>query len=225
MIKYAQIVFLVSSDRDLNDALFDQFQLVDSFKFQILNNLNDLKELNNLDLLIFNDINHDQTSLEILSEIQSRNKYNSILVLSNQLDSRIYGELRNSDKFFIIEKPFNYEYLESVILQNLNSSASETIYLNEIQFHPNKKLLVISEANEVRLTEKETDILMFLYSFANQTVSKKQLLKEVWGYKDGVTTHTLETHLYYLRKKLGDDKIISTEKDGYSLSICSEGLI
>ena len=37
MIKYAQIVFLVSSDRDLNDALFDQFQLVDSFKFHILN--------------------------------------------------------------------------------------------------------------------------------------------------------------------------------------------
>jgi len=83
--------------------------------------------------------------------------------------------------------------------------------------------LVISEVNEVRLTEKETDILMFLYSFANQTVSKKQLLNEVWGYKDGVTTHTLETHLYYLRKKLGDDKIISTEKDGYLLSTVSAG--
>lgn len=223
MIKYAQIVFLVSSDRDLNDALFDQFQLVDSFKFHILNNLNDLKDLSNIDLLIFNDTNHDQTSLEILSKIQSRNNYNSILVLSNQLDSRIYGELRNSDRFFIIEKPFNYEYLERVILQNLNRSALETIYLNEIQFHPNKKLLVISEANEVRLTEKETDILMFLYNFANQTVSKKQLLNEVWGYKDSVTTHTLETHLYYLRKKLGDDKIISTEKDGYLLSTVSAG--
>jgi len=100
MIKYAQIVFLVSSDRDLNDALFDQFQLVDSFKFHIFNNLNDLKDLSNIDLLIFNDTNHDQTSLEILSKIQSRNNYNSILVLSNQLDSRIYGELRNSDRFF-----------------------------------------------------------------------------------------------------------------------------
>ena len=106
-----------------------------------------------------------------------------------------------------------------VILKNLNRSASETIYLNEIQFHPNKKLLVIGEANEVRLTEKETGILMYLHSFANQTVSKKELLNEVWGYKDGVTTHTLETHLYYLRKKLGDDKIISSEKDGYLLSI------
>ena len=225
MIKNAQTVFLISSDRDLNDALVDQFQLVDSFKFQIFNNLNDLKDFNNIDLIIFNDINLDLTSLEILSEIQSHNNANSILILSNQLDSRIYGKLKNSDRFFIIEKPFNYEYLERVILQNLNSSVSETIYLNEIQFHPNKKLLVVSENNEVRLTEKETDILMFLYSFANRIVSKKQLLNEVWGYKDGVTTHTLETHLYYLRKKLGDDKIISTEKDGYSLSICSEGLV
>jgi len=220
MIKNAQTVFLISSDRDLNDALVAQFQLVDSFKFQIFNNLNDLMDFNNIDLIIFNDINLDMTSLEILSEIQSHNNSNSILILSNQLDSRIYDKLKNSDRFFIIEKPFNYEYLERVILQSLNSNVSEAIYLNEIQFYPNKKLLVVSENNEVRLTEKETDILMFLYSFANRIVSKKQLLNEVWGYKDGVTTHTLETHLYYLRKKLGNDKIISTEKDGYSLSIC-----
>jgi len=220
MIKNAQTVFLISSDRDLNDALVAQFQLVDSFKFQIFNNLNDLMDFNNIDLIIFNDINLDMTSLEILSEIQSRNNSNSILILSNQLDSRIYDKLKNSDRFFIIEKPFNYEYLERVILQSLNSNVSEAIYLNEIQFYPNKKLLVVSENNKVRLTEKETDILMFLYSFANRIVSKKQLLNEVWGYKDGVTTHTLETHLYYLRKKLGNDKIISTEKDGYSLSIC-----
>ena len=223
MIKNAQTVFLISSDIDLNDALVDQFQLVDSFKFTIFNNLNDLKDFNNIDLIIFNDINLDLMSLEILSEIQSHNNANSILILSNQLDSRIYGKLKNPDRFFIIEKPFDYEYLERVILQNLNSSVSETIYLNEIQFHPNKKLLVVNGNNEVRLTEKETDILMFLYSFANQTVSKKQLLNEVWGYKDGVTTHTLETHLYYLRKKLGDDKIISTEKDGYLLSTVSAG--
>ena len=220
MIKNAQTVFLISSDRDLNDALVAQFQLVDSFKFQIFNNLNDLMDFNNIDLIIFNDINLDMTSLEILSEIQFHNNSNSILILSNQLDSRIYDKLKNSDRFFIIEKPFNYEYLERVILQSLNSNVSEAIYLNEIQFYPNKKLLVVSENNKVRLTEKETDILMFLYSFANRIVSKKQLLNEVWGYKDGVTTHTLETHLYYLRKKLGNDKIISTEKDGYSLSIC-----
>ena len=225
MIKNAQTVFLISSDRDLNDALVDQFQLVNLFKFQILPNISDLKEVNNKDLIIFNDINQDLTSLEILSEIQSHNNPNSILTLSNQLDGWIYSELKNSDRFFFIEKPFNYEYLERVILQNLKRSAPETIYLNEIQFHPNKKLLVIGEANEVRLTEKETGILMYLHSFANQTVSKKELLNEVWGYKDGVTTHTLETHLYYLRKKLGDDKIISSEKDGYLLSICSEGLI
>ena len=58
MIKYAQIVFLISSDRDLNDALVDQFKLLNLFKFQILPNISDLKEVNNKDLIIFNDINH-----------------------------------------------------------------------------------------------------------------------------------------------------------------------
>ena len=69
-----------------------------------------------------------------------------------------------------------------------------------------KKLLVNSSNLEIRLTEKETDILLFLYYSVNKVVSKEILLHKVWGYSNGVNTHTLETHLYYLRKKLDNDK-------------------
>ena len=50
-------------------------------------------------------------------------------------------------------------------------------------------------------------------------VSKDILLHKVWGYENGVNTHTLETHLYYLRKKLDNDKLITTEKGGYLMSL------
>ncbi len=70
-------------------------------------------------------------------------------------------------------------------------------------FRPGAKLLV-QGARKVRLTEKETDILKFLHA-AGATVARDTLLHEVWGYNPAVTTHTLETHIYRLRKKIEEN--------------------
>jgi DNA-binding response OmpR family regulator len=70
------------------------------------------------------------------------------------------------------------------------------------------------------LTEKETNILKYLYRMG-ETVPRETLLNEVWGYNPAVTTHTLETHIYRLRKKIedGDAKILLTEDGGYRLGL------
>ena len=87
-------------------------------------------------------------------------------------------------------------------------------------FHPSAKLLTDGE-RRIRLTEKETDILRYLKS-ASGIVPRQTLLGEVWGYGPQVATHTLETHIYRLRKKIekdaGDAKILITEEGGYRLS-------
>ncbi len=74
----------------------------------------------------------------------------------------------------------------------------------------------------VRLTEKETAILTFLHENKNRTVARQELLDAVWGYAEGVETHTLETHIYRLRQKIEKDaanpKILLTEENGYRLS-------
>ena len=57
----------------------------------------------------------------------------------------------------------------------------------------------------MRLTEKETAILRYLYRAGQKPVSRETLLQEVWGYNSGVTTHTLETHIYRLRQKVEKD--------------------
>ena len=82
-------------------------------------------------------------------------------------------------------------------------------------------MLTGANARKVRLTEKETAILRFLYRAGQQPVSRETLLQEVWGYNSGVTTHTLETHIYRLRQKIEKDaanpEILVTEAGGYKL--------
>jgi DNA-binding response OmpR family regulator len=73
----------------------------------------------------------------------------------------------------------------------------------------------------VRLTEKETSILRYLYRAGQRPVPRETLLQEVWGYNSGVTTHTLETHIYRLRQKIENDAaapaILVTEAGRYKL--------
>lgn len=219
MIKYSQTLFLISSDKYLNDALTDQFKLVNSLAFKILEDLEDLKEVQHADLIILNEMNKGQLFLKNLSKIKINNNNSVIIVLLDHSERDFYKEDEKLDNLLIIEKPFDYGYLEKIIMQQLHKRDLKVINLGKNKFYPTERLLVKSAGAKVRLTEKESDILIFLFNYNNQVVSKKQLLQHVWGYKDGVTTHTLETHLYYLRKKLGSDTFILTEKNGYVLSI------
>jgi DNA-binding response OmpR family regulator len=121
-----------------------------------------------------------------------------------------------------IAKPFRF----SLLLQKLHGliSRSETdgegVRIGPYLFHPTAKLLE-QDGRKIRLTEKETNILKFLHASAG-TVPRETLLHEVWGYGPAVATHTLETHIYRLRKKIEQDpgkaQILLTEEGGYRLS-------
>jgi DNA-binding response OmpR family regulator len=82
-------------------------------------------------------------------------------------------------------------------------------------------LLTGPNNTKVRLTEKETSILKYLYRAGDKVVGREVLLHEVWGYNPAVTTHTLETHIYRLRQKIELDpahaKLLVTESGGYRL--------
>lgn len=103
---------------------------------------------------------------------------------------------------------------------------SEDVFLRigPYRFYAGTKMLVADDAGpdrKVRLTEKETDILKYLYGVGGQVVSREELLTEVWGYNSGVTTHTLETHIYRLRQKIEADpshaQLLVTDAGGYQL--------
>jgi DNA-binding response OmpR family regulator len=121
-----------------------------------------------------------------------------------------------------IAKPFRFADLLArlnLYLSRHAASDEDPVTVGPYLFRPGAKLLT-KGARKVRLTEKETDILKFLHA-AGRTVARETLLHEVWGYNPAVTTHTLETHIYRLRKKIEDDetKILFTEGGGYRLAM------
>ena len=124
-----------------------------------------------------------------------------------------------------VTKPFRLGVLLARLRAQLRTheQTEDAVFaVGPYSFRPAAKLLVDQERNrKVRLTEKETAILKYLYRAGPQVVGRDVLLDEVWGYNAGVTTHTLETHVYRLRQKIEPDPskatILVTEPGGYRL--------
>jgi DNA-binding response OmpR family regulator len=122
-----------------------------------------------------------------------------------------------------ITKPFRFAVLMARLHAHLRTHgrSEEAMYrVGPYTFRPSAKLLLGADATKIRLTEKETSILKYLYR-CGETVPRETLLHEVWGYNPAVTTHTLETHIYRLRRKIeqnpGEARILVTESGGYRL--------
>ena len=124
-----------------------------------------------------------------------------------------------------VTKPYKFAVLLARIRAQLRShehSEGAVFRLGSYEFRPANKILVDAQQRKIRLTEKETNILKYLYRAGEKPVSREELLAEVWGYNAGVTTHTLETHVYRLRQKIEADpanaRLLLTEAGGYRLA-------
>ena len=122
-------------------------------------------------------------------------------------------------------EPFKFPVLLARIraqLRQHEQSEDAVFQLGPYIFKPSTKTLTDEDDRKIRLTEKETNILKFLYRTNGGVVPRDVLLHEVWGYNAGVTTHTLETHIYRLRQKIEPDtanpRILATESGGYRLN-------
>jgi len=124
-----------------------------------------------------------------------------------------------------ITKPFRLNVLLARLRAQLRQhelSEDAVFTIGPYTFRPSAKTLIDdAKRKKVRLTEKETAILKYLYRAGDKTIGRDVLLNEVWGYNSGVTTHTLETHVYRLRQKIerdpGKAEILVTEPGGYRL--------
>ena len=125
-----------------------------------------------------------------------------------------------------ITKPFKFTILLARILAQLrqHEQSQDSIFiLGPYTFKPAIKMLLAEGDRKISLTEKETNILKFLYHATEGAVPRDTLLHEVWGYNAGVTTHTLETHIHRLRQKIEPDprnaSLLVTESGGYRLAL------
>ena len=221
-------VLFFSKIVNLSEALQSIFSEEVDFSFQKLSELDDLRlsKLENSDSIFILDLSR---STEYLSSIIAKNGNDFcskpiIFLLDNDQKINLNTD-RNCNSYEIMCKPFRIDELISKIrsfANNLTRLDEFLIIMRENYFYPNKNLIKNVNGNSIRLTEKETEIINFLCKRKGKILSKDVLLKMIWGYEKSITTHTLETHIYRLRKKmkigLGETELILKNDKGYYLN-------
>lgn len=149
------------------------------------------------------------------------------LLIKNKADSPIIDltdEVKTEDvstngNVYRLPKPYHLSELFSLLERCIQKTGEnrKLVMLGQWQFDAIAQELCRGK-KVISLTEKETSIIQLLYDAQPNAVDKKELLEQVWGYSEAVDTHTLETHIYRLRQKFGDDKgVIATGDKGYML--------
>ncbi len=220
-------ILLVDDDDDLREALAEQLIMTEDFEvFEAENGVGAMSRAKeqNYDLIILDVGLPDTDGRELCRLLRKQGIKAPILMLTGH-DSdadTILGLDAGANDYVI--KPFKFPVLLARIraqLRQHEQSEDAVFSLGPYTFKPSMKMLVTEDDKKIRLTEKETNILKFLYRSADGIVARDILLHEVWGYNAGVTTHTLETHIYRLRQKIEPDpsnaRLLVTESGGYRL--------
>ena len=220
-------ILLVDDDDDLREALSEQLIMTEDFDvFEAANGHDALVKTKAglFDLVILDVGLPDTDGRELCKVMRKQGVKCPILMLTgHDSDSdTILGLDAGANDY--VTKPFKFPVLLARIRAQLRTheqSEDAVFQLGPYTFKPAQKMLITEQDKKVRLTEKETNILKYLYRAADGVVARDVLLHEVWGYNAGVTTHTLETHIYRLRQKIEPDpanaRLLVTESGGYRL--------
>lgn len=220
-------ILLVDDDDDLREALSEQLVMTEDFDVFEVGNGHDAMDRvkgGHYDLVILDVGLPDTDGRELCRRMRKQGVKAPVLMLTgHDTDSDTILGL-NSGANDYVTKPFKFPVLLARIraqLRQHEQSEDAVFQLGPYTFKPAQKLLVDERDKKIRLTEKETNILKFLYRATEGVVPREVLLHEVWGYNAGVTTHTLETHIYRLRQKIEPDpsnaRLLVTESGGYRL--------
>ncbi|MBN9024256.1 MULTISPECIES: response regulator transcription factor [Kaistia] len=223
----ARRILVVDDDDLLRESLVEQLSLYE--EFELMDEATATKGVQRAraeptDLLIMDVGLPDMDGREAVKLLRKGGFKGPIIMLTGQ-DSEsdtILGLEAGANDY--VTKPFRFAVLLARIraqLRQFEQSEDATFSIGRYTFRPSAKLMLDERGQKIRLTEKETSILKFLYRAGEKVVGRDILLHEVWGYNSGVTTHTLETHIYRLRQKIEREpsiaELLVTEAGGYKL--------
>ncbi len=220
-------ILIADDDEDLRAALAEQLALYDEFDpVQAPNGQAaiDRARAERPDLVLMDVGLPDMDGRTAVKTLREGGFTNPIILLTGhdgEADTVLGLESGAND---YVTKPFRFAVLLARMRAHLrqHETSDEAMFrIGPYTFQPGAKQLVTEGGQKLRLTEKETAILRYLYRAGQAVVSRDILLKEVWGYNANVTTHTLETHIYRLRQKVEVDParaaLLVTEAGGYKL--------
>tara|TARA_B100000242_G_scaffold293654_1_gene272470 strand:+ start:1839 stop:2441 length:603 start_codon:yes stop_codon:yes gene_type:complete len=175
------------------------------------------------------------TSLySILEELGSDLNFN---VLSSDTENSLNSTVKNLDNYLIILNKKHSDFKNQFVLNNTPINIFKLVEMInieflKIQFNSQSKVKLknyiidlnsremLKNKTKLKLTEKEINTITYL-SKSNKPVSIDELQEKVWSYQSNIETHTVETHIYRLRKKIletfNDNKFIMSKKNGYQI--------
>ncbi len=223
----ARTILLVDDDDDLREALSEQLRLYE--EFDVSSEASATKGIqaarnSHIDLLVMDVGLPDIDGREAVKLLRKGGFRSPIIMLTgHDTDSdTILGLEAGANDY--VTKPFRFAVLLARIRAQLRTheqSEDAVFTIGSYTFKPAQKMLLEEDGGKIRLTEKETAIMKYLYRAEEKIIGRDELLEQVWGYNSGVTTHTLETHIYRLRQKVEKDpsnaRLLVTEGGGYKL--------
>jgi len=177
---------------------------------------NEIKEYTTFEVAGFKKIKDLVEKLENDKDIS----LNSIVLIDKKDAKSIEGKIDENKICYLPNLPFKILYL----LEQINVKFIKQVYISQSDINVKNYALdlnarILKKNNqELKLTEREIEAIIFLQN-KNEPVSVEKLQKEVWKYGEDLETHTVETHIYRLRKKIkdkfNDNNFILSEKKGY----------
>ena len=171
------------------------------------------------------DVHYINEKKDLIKKVDEDKKFlaNSIILVNQKDLPSLKGKTDEKQIHCITKFPIKIsnliDQLNARFIQQ-NYSAQSNININKYILDINSRILKKSD-NELKLTEREIDTIIFLKN-ENKPVKVDVLQKKVWKYAEDLETHTVETHIYRLRKKIkdtfNDDTFIQSKKDGYIIN-------
>ncbi len=221
-------LLIVDDDPLVREMLTEQFDLLDEFRVLEAETAAGAIDILGRELcdVVLLDVGLPDMDGREACRLLRQNGFAGPVIMLTALDSEadtILGLDSGANDY--VTKPFRFSVLLARIrahLRQYEHSEDATWRIGPYVFKPAAKLLLTEEGGKIHLTDKEVAILKFLHRAGNTPVNRDVLLREVWGYNSGVTTHTVETHIYRLRQKMEPDpsnaRILVTEPGGYRLN-------
>ena len=199
-------ILIYEKDKILNSILIEQISCLHKYETCLIVDQTNLFKIiykKKFNICILNLSQLEEDVIKFIKIFEEKNNHKNIILYQ---DNNTEKSMENENNIMLLTKPFKlkklFNYLKNI--QNEEKQNEITIHLMEkLVFLPFQKIIENKRTNiKQHLTEKEINLLKFIYQNKNSKISKKELLTNIWGINKNIETHTLETHLYRLKQKL-----------------------
>ena len=203
-------IILSFGNKELNNSLYELSNYFD-FNLELSEEIKEIRAFEDYKgFIIHEDILKDISTKKILDN----DSFNKIIVFQNK-------KIKGYEKIEKLQLPVKVDQINKVINDNIVKNkfrANSSLKIKEYILDKNSRKLIKAELS-LELTEKEIELIELLNE--KLYTKKKEILSRIWKYSNDADTHTVETHIYRLRKKINkvfnDEKFIRSEKEGYTI--------